>query len=46
MKNKKADDILKYFSYFLIENKIWHFMQIVSCGDNLYEITNPIFWEK
>ena len=26
-----ADDILKYFTYFL-ENKPWHFMQIVSLG--------------
>ena len=26
------------------ENRIWHFMQIV--GDNLHEISNPVFSEK
>ena len=28
------------------KNMFWHFMQIVSLGDNLYETTKPIFWEK
>ena len=28
------------------ENRIWHFMQIVSLGDNLHEMSNPVFWEK
>ena len=23
-----------------------HFMQIVSNGDNLHEMSNPVFWEK
>ena len=27
------------------ENKIWHFMQIVS-GNNLHELSNPVFWKK
>ena len=44
----------KYFSrrhfeiFFLSfpENKIWHFMQTVSNGDNLHEISNPVFWEN
>ena len=34
------------FSLFFPENKIWHFMQIVSNGDNLHEMSDPIFWEK
>ena len=25
---------------------IWHFMQIVSNGDNLHEMSNLVFWEK
>ena len=25
---------------------IWHFMQIVSNGDNLHEMSNPVFLEK
>ena len=25
---------------------IWHVMQIVSFGDNLHEISKPVFWEK
>ena len=25
---------------------LWHFMQIVSIGDNFYEMLNPIFWEN
>ena len=24
----------------------WHFMQIVSFGDNLHEMSKPVFWEK
>ena len=34
--------------FFLIfpENMSWHFMQIVSIGDNLHEISNPVFLEK
>ena len=41
-----ADDILKYFTYFVPQNRLWHFMQIVSSGDNLHEMPEPIFWEK
>ena len=41
-----ADNILKYFSYFFPENRIWHFIQIISNGENLHEISNPVFWEK
>ena len=28
------------------QNRICHFMQIVSIGDNLYDMSNPVFWEK
>ena len=37
-KKKSADDILKYFFLFLLENKIWYFMQIV-----LHEIASSVF---
>ena len=37
-----ADDVLKYLSFFSLENKIWHFMQIVSLGDNLHEVSDRI----
>ena len=37
-----ADDKLMTFFLFFQENKIWHFMQIVSLGENLHEVSNPI----
>ena len=37
-----ADHKLIFFLFFL-ENRIWHFMQIVSLEDNLHEVSNPIF---
>ena len=40
-----ADDILKYYSYFS-QKTGFTFMQIVSLGYSLYEVSNPIFWEK
>ena len=41
-----ADDKLMIFFLFFPENRIWHFMQIVSLGDNLHEMSNPVFWEN
>ena len=41
--NNFADNILKYFFVFFPENRLWPFMQIVSTGDNLHEMSNPIF---
>ena len=41
-----ANYILKYFPLFVSENKVWYFIQIVSQGDNLHEISNIIFWKK
>ena len=39
--NISADDILKYFS-FLARN----FIQTVSKGDNLHDMSKPIFWKN
>ena len=36
----------QHFEFFFPEKKIWHYMQIVSSGDNLHKISNPIFWEN
>ena len=33
---------LWYFFLFFLEKRIWHFMQIVSWGDNLREVSNQI----
>ena len=41
-----ADGKLMIFFLFFLENRIWHFMQIVSSEDNLHEMSNPVFWEK
>ena len=35
-----------FFLFFPEKKKIWHFMQIVSLEDNLYEMSNPIFLKK
>ena len=32
--------------FFSLENTFWHFVQIVSNGDNLHEISNPVFWKN
>ena len=39
-----ADEKLMIF--FPKKNRLWHFMWIVSNGDNLHELSNPVFWEK
>ena len=39
---QQIDDIFLFFPV----NRIWHFMQIVSWGDNLHEMSNPVFREK
>ena len=43
-----ADHETTNYNIFLIfpENRIWHCMQIVSTGDNLHEMSNPVFWGK
>ena len=44
------DDIFsrRHFEIFLFspENRLWHFMQIVPYGDNVYNMSKPIFWES
>ena len=39
-----AGNKLIFLNFF--RNGIWHFMQIVSLGDNLHEVSNPILKEK
>ena len=34
------------FFLYIPENSFWHFMQIVSIGDNLHEISNPVSREN
>ena len=41
-----ADDTLAIFFLVFPENRIWHFIQIVSYTDNLYEMSKPAFWKK
>ena len=41
-----ADDKYMVFFLFFPENRSWYFMQIVSIGDNLHEMSNHVFWEK
>ena len=41
-----ADDKLMIYFLFFPENRFRHFMQIVSCGDNLHKMSKPVFQEK
>ena len=41
----EINDIYIYF-FFFFRNRIWHFMQNVSIGDNLYEMSKPVFCKK
>ena len=41
-----ACDTLMIFFLFFPENRIWHFMQIVSNGDNLHDMSKSVFWEQ
>ena len=36
----------RYFTTFYPENRFWHFMQIVSTGDNLHEMSKHVFKEN
>ena len=40
--DNSADDKLVIFFLFSPKNKIWHFRQIVSSGDNLHEMSNLV----
>ena len=37
---------LMMFFLVIIENRIWHFIQIVFNGDSLHEMSIPVFWGK
>ena len=41
-----ADDKLIIILLFSPQNRLWHFMQIISLGDNLHEMSKSIFWKK
>ena len=41
-----ADNKSMIFFLFFQENRLWYFMQIVSNGDNLHEMSKPFFWKK
>ena len=32
-----------HFEIFFLENRIWHFMQIISLGDNLHDVSDPMY---
>ena len=38
-----AENKMAIVFLFLLDNRIWHFMQIVSLGDNMHDVSNPIF---
>ena len=38
-----ADSADDKFGIFFLENRTWHFMEIVSLGDSLHEVSYPIF---
>ena len=52
--NRREIDYISFYFFqkkkhdltFFPENKIWHFMQILSNGDNLHEMSTPVFWKK
>ena len=37
---------IEIFILFSPENRFWHFMQIVSSGENLLGMSKPVFWRK
>ena len=45
-RENSADDKLITFFVFVLENMIWHFMQIDSLEDNLHKMSNSTFQEK
>ena len=44
--NSADNKSMIFYLFFQKKNRIWHFMQIVSIGDNLHEMPNPVFWGK
>ena len=43
---KFSDSYKKIFFLFFLGNKSSQFMSIISNGDNLHEMSNPIYWNK
>ena len=43
--NSAGDKLGKFFIFFP-KHRIWHYMQIVSNGDNLHEMLNPVSGKK
>ena len=41
-----ADRLIEIFLLIFLRKQVQHFMQIVSSGDNLHEMADPVFWEK
>ena len=41
-----ADNNLMVFFLIFLEKSVWYFMRIVYLGDNLHDISNPIFSVK
>ena len=41
-----ADNKCMIFFLLFPQNRLWHFMQIVSNGDNFHEMSKPVFWGK
>ena len=46
MANSADSTSMIFFLLVFLENRIWYFMQIVFIGDNLHEMSKPVFWEK
>ena len=44
--SNSADKKFMIFFWFFPENRIWYFMQIVSIGDNLHDMSKPVFGKK
>ena len=45
MGNSVNDKVILSFLFFPTENMFWHFRQIVFIGDNLQEMSKPVFRE-
>ena len=43
--NSAVDKVMTFLLFFA-ESRIWHFMPVLSLGDNLHEVSDPIFEEK
>ena len=44
--SRRYIEFIFLFSYFFQENRFWLFTQFDSNGDNLHEMSNPVFWKN